>query len=71
MEIAPTTKEREMQNSFTYEIRVDLVDGYEIAKLDAASIEEAMQRASKIWSQPQHVTLLGTIDRQPQKCLAC
>ncbi len=59
-----------MNSSLTYEIRVDLADGYEIARLEACSIDEALRRASKIWSQPQSVTLLGTIDATPQVFLA-
>lgn len=54
----------------TYEMRVDLADGFEIVKLTAASIEEAIQRASKIWSKPLAVTLLATVDHRPQECLA-
>ncbi len=65
MEIT-TTWEGEMK----YELRVDLSDGFEIVKLTAASIEEAVQRASKIWSKPERVTLLAIIDPTPQKFLA-
>lgn len=54
----------------TYEVRVDLADGYEIVSLDAATIDEALARASKIWPNPQQVRLLGTVDRQPQVFLA-
>lgn len=54
----------------TYVVRVDLVDGYEIVSLDAATIDEALQRASRIWPRPISVTLVGTIDRQPQAYLA-
>lgn len=53
-----------------YEIRVDLADGFEIVKLNAASIEEAIQRASRIWSKPQQVTLLATVSQNPQVFLA-
>jgi hypothetical protein len=61
-----TKREKEM---LTYEVRVDLAEGFEIAKIEAATIEEALDRASKIWSAPQNVKLVGTIDRSPQVCL--
>ena len=53
-----------------YEIRVDLADGYEIVKLEAASIEEALHRASRIWPNPQEVTLLARVEQTPAACLA-
>ncbi len=53
-----------------FELRVDLSDGFEIVKLEAATIEEAVQRASKIWSNPIRVTLLARIDTGKQRFLA-
>ncbi len=54
----------------TYEMRIDFSDGFEIVSLEAASIEEALNRASKIWCGSESVKLLGTIDRKPQEFLA-
>lgn len=57
-----------MSGRLTYVVRVDLVDGYEIVELEAATIAEALQRASNIWCGGE-VRLVGTIDRAQQKAL--
>ena len=67
MNFFPSAERNEMPS---FEMRVDLVDGFEIVKLEAASIEEAIQRASRIWPNPQSVTLLCRVDHQPQTFLA-
>lgn len=53
-----------------FELRVDLSNGFEIVKLEAVTIEEAVQRASKIWANPIRVTLLAPVDTGKQEFLA-
>jgi hypothetical protein len=57
-------------SALTYEIRVDHAEGTNIVSLDAATLDEAVMRAGLIWSAPERVVVLATIDRSPQKCLA-
>jgi len=71
MEIAAhtTTKEGFMSGRLTYEVLVRVEDERHVVRLEAATIREALDRASRIWSGGE-VTLLAMIDREPQKALA-
>ena len=69
METATTTKKEGLMTSrLTYEVLVRVGDEKHVVSLEAATIAEALDRASKIWCGGE-VQLLGTIDRQPQKAL--
>ena len=54
----------------SYEIRVDHTEGTNVVKIDAATITEAVQRASRIFRGTTETTLLCMVDRAPQKYLA-
>lgn len=46
-------------------------EGYRVVRLEAATIEEALERASRIWMhQTRPPRLLGTISVEPQAYLA-
>ncbi len=67
MPFTPSAKEATMSG---YEIRVDHSAGSDVVTIEAATIEEALQRASRIWSGTTQTLLLCTISRHPQTFLA-
>lgn len=54
----------------TYEIRVNRPDGFEIVKLEARSISEALDRARHIWCDVESTQLLCVVSHEKQECLA-
>lgn len=52
-------------HGYIYEFRIDHSAGSSVVSIDAATLEEAFQRANNLWVRCE-VTFLGTIDRRPQ-----